>query len=86
MELVVESQPIFSYDRYDMCVISIFESSNPALIEKRTHLWARKHPPTHLPIQNENDEEEKWYTDIENYHIQDAVDLNMDEIEDEIDV
>jgi hypothetical protein len=35
---------------------------------------------------NEYEEEEEWHLNVENDDIQDAIDINMDEIENEIDV
>jgi hypothetical protein len=42
LELVVESQPISSYDHYDPCPTNISGSSNPILAEERTHSRARE--------------------------------------------
>jgi hypothetical protein len=39
LELVVESEPIFGSDNYDLTSIS--ESSNPVMAEERTHSRAR---------------------------------------------
>jgi hypothetical protein len=61
LELLVESQSISSSDRYDPCLTSISESSNTVLIEERTHSQAREQPPTCIPVQNmdeDNEEEE----------------------------
>jgi hypothetical protein len=48
LELVVESEPIFSSDYYDLTGIS--GSSNPVMAEERTHSQAREQPPSRVPI------------------------------------
>jgi hypothetical protein len=60
-ELVVEYELIFSFDHYDLCPATISESSNPILAEEKTHIRAREQPPSRIPAQNmdEDDEEEE---------------------------
>jgi hypothetical protein len=88
LELVVKSEPISSSDYYDSTSIS--ESSNPVMIEERTHSQVREQPPSCVPVQNvdvdKNEEQEEWRLDVEKDDIQDAIDINMNEIEDAIDV
>jgi hypothetical protein len=48
LELIVESEPIFSYDYYDPT--SIPRSSNPVMAEERTHSRAQEQPPSRVPI------------------------------------
>jgi hypothetical protein len=62
LELVVESEQIFSSYHYDPT--SILESSNPVLAEKRTHSWAQSS--SRIPVQNmdEDEEEEEWHLDV----------------------
>jgi hypothetical protein len=63
LELVVESESISGSDNYDP--ISIPESSNPVMAEKRTHSRAREQRSSCIPVQNmdvdmdEDDEEEE---------------------------
>jgi hypothetical protein len=63
LELIVESEPIFSSDNYDPT--SIPESSNPVMAEERTHSRAREQQPSRISVQNmdvdvdEDDEEEE---------------------------
>jgi hypothetical protein len=52
VELVVEFEPIFSFDYYDP--ISISGSSNPVMAEERTHSRARKQRPSCVLVQNMN--------------------------------
>jgi hypothetical protein len=90
LELVVESEPIFSSDNYDPT--NIFGSSNPVMAEERTHSRAREQRPSRVSVQNmdvdvdEDDEVEEWHLDVEEDDIQDATDINMDETDDSIDV
>jgi hypothetical protein len=50
LELVVESEPISSYDNYDPT--SIPGSSNPVMTEERTHSRAREQQPSRISVQN----------------------------------
>jgi hypothetical protein len=92
LELVVISESIFSYDNYDP--ISISESSNLVMAKEKTHSRAREQRPSRIPVQNvdvdvvvdEDDEEEEWHLDVEEDDIQDAININMDEIDDAADV
>jgi hypothetical protein len=90
LELVIISEPISSSDNYDPT--SIPGSSNPIMAEERTHSRAREKRPSRIPVQNvdvdvdEDDEEEEWHLDVEEDDIQDAKDINMDEIDDALDV
>jgi hypothetical protein len=90
LELVVESEPISSYNNYDLT--SIFGSSNPIMAEERTHSRARKQRPSRVSVQNidvdvdEDDEVEQWHLDVEEDDIQDATNINMDETDDAVDV
>jgi hypothetical protein len=59
LELVVESELIFSFDHYDLCLTNIPKSSNPILAEKRTHSRAREKPPICVLIQNMNEDNEE---------------------------
>jgi hypothetical protein len=88
LKLVVESELISYYDHYDLCPTSILRSSNPILTKKMTHSRAREQPPTCVPIQNmdEDEEEEEWHLNVEDDDIQNVIDINMNEIEDEINV
>jgi hypothetical protein len=69
LELVVESEPIFSSDYYDLT--SIPESSNSVMVEKITHSRAWEQPPSCVLIQNvdvdedENEDKEEWRLDVE---------------------
>jgi hypothetical protein len=64
------------------------------MAEERTHSRAREQRPSHITVQNtdvdvdvdEDDEEKVWHLDVEEYDIKDAIDINLDEIEDVIDV
>jgi hypothetical protein len=70
------------------------------MTEERTHSRAREQRPSRITVQNtdvdvdvnvdvdvdEDDEEEVWHLDVEEYDIKDAIDINLDEIEDVIDV
>jgi hypothetical protein len=63
------------------------------MAEKRTLSQVREQSPTRVLIQDGNEEEEERYMyaeddhmDVEDNDIHDAVNLNMDEIENEIDV
>jgi hypothetical protein len=58
-ELIVESQPRSSSEYYNPYPISILESSNSILAEKITHSRAREHPPTCVPVQIMNEDEEE---------------------------
>jgi hypothetical protein len=79
LELVVESEPISGSDNYDPT--SIFESSNPIMIEKRTHSRAREQRSSRAPVQNvdmdvdEDNEDEGWHLDVEEDEIEDAMDV-----------
>jgi hypothetical protein len=90
LELVVISEPISSSDNYNP--ISIPGSSNPIMAEERTHSRAREQRPSRIPVQNmvvdvvENDEDEEWHLDVEEDDIQDATNINMDEIDDAVDI
>jgi hypothetical protein len=90
LELVVISEPISSSDNYDP--ISILGSSNPIMAEERTHSRAREQRPSRIPVQNvdvdvdDDDEEEEWHLDVEEDDIQDATNINIDEIDDVVDV
>jgi hypothetical protein len=90
LELVVISKPISSSDNYDLT--SIPGSSNPVMAEEITHSRVREQRLSHIPLQNvdvdvdEDDEEEEWHLDVEEDGIQDATDINMDEIDDAVDV
>jgi hypothetical protein len=92
LELVVESEPIFSSDYYDPT--SIPESSNPVMAEERTHSRALEQRPSRVPVQNmnvdvdvdEDEEDEEWHLDVDEDDIQNATYINIDEIEDAIDV
>jgi MuDR family transposase len=90
LELVVIFEPISSSDNYDPT--SIPGSSIPVMAGERTHSRAREQRPSHIPIQNvdvdvdEDDEEEEWHLDVEEDDIQDATDINMNEIDDAADV
>jgi hypothetical protein len=88
LELVVESELIFSSDYYDPT--SIPESSNPVMTEKRTYSRAWEQPPSRISIQNmnvdENEDEEEWHLDVEKDDFQDTTNINIDEIENAIDV
>jgi hypothetical protein len=77
-ELVVESELISNSYHYDPCPTSILKSNNPILAEQRTY----------VPVHNmdEDEEEEKWHLNVEEDDIHDAIDINIDKIEDEIDV
>jgi hypothetical protein len=61
LELVVESEPIFSSDNYDPTSIS--GSSNSVMAKERTHSRARKQRSSRVSVQNvdvdEDDEEEE---------------------------
>jgi hypothetical protein len=60
LELVVESEPIFSSTYYDPT--SIPRSSNPVITEKSTHSRAREQRSSYIPVQNMDvdvDEDEK---------------------------
>jgi hypothetical protein len=61
LELVVESEPISSSDNYDPT--SIPGSSNPVMVEERTHSRAREQRPSRVSVQNvdvdDDDEEEE---------------------------
>jgi hypothetical protein len=59
LELVVKSEQIFSSNHYGPCPTSISESSNPVLIEERTHSRAQEQPPTRVPVQNVDEDEEE---------------------------
>jgi Fringe-like len=67
LELVVISEPIFSSNNYDPTSIS--GSSNPVMVEERTHSRVREQRPSCIPVQNvdvdEDDEEEEWHLDVE---------------------
>jgi hypothetical protein len=52
LELVVESQPIFSSNCYNPYSTSILESNNPVLAKERTHYRAREQPPTRVSVHN----------------------------------
>jgi hypothetical protein len=84
LELVVISELISSSDNYDPTSIS--ESSNIV----RTHSRAQEQGPSRIPIQNvdvdEDDEEEEWHLDVEEDDIHDAIDINMDGIDNAVDV
>jgi hypothetical protein len=90
LELVVESEPMFSSDNYDPTNIS--GSSNPVMAEERTHSRAREQRQSHVSVQNmdvdvdEDDEVEEWHLDVEEDDIQDATYINMNESDDAIDV
>jgi hypothetical protein len=60
LELVVECEPIFSYDYFDQT--SIPESSNLVMAKKRTHSRAQEKRPFRVLVQNvivDEDEDEK---------------------------
>jgi hypothetical protein len=63
LELVVISEPISSSENYDPTSIS--GSSNPVMVQERTHSRAREQQPSRIPVQNmnvdvdEDDEEEE---------------------------
>jgi hypothetical protein len=57
LELVVETEPISSYDYYDP--ISIPENSNSVMAEKRTHSRAREQPPFRVPVINMDVDEDE---------------------------
>jgi hypothetical protein len=63
-ELVIKSEPKFSFDHYGSCPISILGSSNSILTEKRIHYRAWEQPPTRISVQNvdEGEEEKKCAT------------------------
>jgi hypothetical protein len=90
LELVVISESISKSDNYDPTSIS--GSSNPVMAEERTHSRAREQRPSRIPVQNvdvdvdEDDEEEEWHLDVEEDDIQEATDINLDEIDDAVDV
>jgi hypothetical protein len=88
LELIVEFEPISSYDYYDPT--SIFGSSNPVMAEKRTYSRAREQRLPRVPVQNMDVdldvEEEEWHMDVEEDGIHDTININMDEIKDAIDV
>jgi hypothetical protein len=85
LELATASQPISSLDCYDPCPISISGSDSLVLAEERTHSRAYEQQSTCVPVQNidEDEEEEDWYLDVEDDDIQNAININMDEIKDE---
>jgi hypothetical protein len=61
LELVVESESIFGSDNYNPT--SIPGSSNPVMVEERTHYRAREQRSSRAPLQNvdvdeDNEEEE----------------------------
>jgi hypothetical protein len=62
------------------------------MAKERTHSRAREQRPSRIPVQNmdvdvdEDDEEEEWHLDAEEDDIQDAIDINMNEIDDVVDV
>jgi hypothetical protein len=92
LELVIESEPISCSDYYDLT--SIFENSNPVMVEERTHSRAREQRPSRVSVQDmnvnvdedEDEEDEVWHLDVEEHDIQDVTDINMDEIENVMDV
>jgi hypothetical protein len=88
LELVVESESIFSSDNYDPTNIS--GSSNPVMTEERIHSRAREQRPFCVSVQNmdvdEDDEVEEWHLDVEEDDIYDAININMDETDDAVDV
>jgi hypothetical protein len=90
LELVVESELISSSNYYDLT--SIPESSNQVMAEERIHSRAREQPPSRIPVQNmdvdedEEEEEEEWHLNVEKDDIQDATNINMNEIEDAINI
>jgi hypothetical protein len=88
LELVVESEPIFSSDYYDPT--SIPRSSNPVIAEERTHSRAREQRSSRVSVQNmdvdEDDEVEEWHLNVEDDDIQDATYINMDETDIAVDV
>jgi hypothetical protein len=88
LKLVVESEPIFMSNYYNL--ISILESSNSVMDEERTHSRAREQSPSRVPVQNmdvdEDEEEEEWHMDVEGDDIHDTTYINMDEIEDAINI
>jgi hypothetical protein len=57
LELVVKFEPIFSSDHYDLT--SIPENSNSVLAEERIHSRAWEQPPSCVPVQNMDENEEK---------------------------
>jgi hypothetical protein len=46
---------------------------------EKNSLPAWEEPPTHVPIHDDNEEEEEWYMNVEGDDIYDAIDLNLDE-------
>jgi protein associated with RNAse G/E len=62
------------------------------MAEEKTHSRAQEQRPSRVPVQNMDvdvdvdDEEEEWHLDVEEYDIQDATYINMDEIDDAIHV
>jgi hypothetical protein len=75
LELVIESESIFSSDYYDPT--SIPESSNPVMTEEKIHSWAWEQLSYCISVQNVNVDEDD---------IQNVTDINMNKIEDVIDV
>jgi hypothetical protein len=90
LELVVESEPIFSSDNYDPTSIS--RSSNPVMTEKRTHSRAWEQRSSRVSVQNvdvdvdEDNEVEEWHLNVEEDDIQDSTYIKMDETDDVVDV
>jgi hypothetical protein len=82
LELLVESQSIFSSDRYNLYMISIFGSSNSVSTEEKNPLPSPRHPQIHVLVHDEiGEEEEKWCLDGKDDDIQDVADINMDDQE-----
>jgi hypothetical protein len=94
LELVVESEQIFSSNNYDPT--SIPGSSNPVMTEEKIHSRAPEQRPSRVSVQNmdvdvdvdvdEDDEVEEWHLNVEKDDIQDVTDINMDETDDAVDV
>jgi hypothetical protein len=72
MELVVESQPVFNFDRYDPCLVSILGSSNSVPAEKKNYCPAQKDPRTSVLVRDENVEDEECHMNVEYNVIQDS--------------
>jgi hypothetical protein len=89
LELVVESEPIFSSDNYELTSIS--ENSNPVMAEERIHSRAREQRPSRVSVQNvdvdvdEDDKVEEWHLNVEKDDIHDVTNINMDETDDAVD-
>jgi hypothetical protein len=81
LELLVESQSIFSSYRYNLYPISIFGSSNSVSTEEKNPLPSLRHPQIHVLVHDEigEEEEEKWCLDGKDDDIQDVADINMDD-------